>query len=82
MDAIVNFVKGISKGINGILNFFNSIIDFVISFIEDIVYIIKLTGEFVLNIPSYFSWLPSSVVAMLVAIFAVVVIYKVLGREG
>lgn len=62
--------------------FFGSIFDFVIDFFEDIAYVIKLTGEFVLKIPDYFSWLPVEVVALIVTIFSVVVIYKVLGREG
>lgn len=55
---------------------------FVLDFFADIVYVIQLTGKFVLQIPSYFSWLPAPVLTLVVAIFSVVVIYKVLGREG
>lgn len=82
MKAVTNFVKGISKAINSIVDFFENIIDFVISFIEDTVYVIKLTAEFVAEIPNYFSWLPAEALVLVVSIFAVVVIYKVLGREG
>lgn len=57
-------------------------IDFLISFIEDIVYIVKITGEFVLEIPTYLAWLPGPVLAIVVTVFGVVVIYKVMGREG
>lgn len=62
--------------------FFSSIFDFVVGFFEDVAYIIKLTAEFVAKIPSYFDWLPEPVLALIISIFAVVVIYKVLGREG
>lgn len=63
---------------NGII----MLVDFVISFISDIIYIIQLTAQFVLDIPSYFAWLPDPVFAMIATIFAIVVVYKVLGREG
>lgn len=75
MKDIIEFLKGIGNAIS-------SLIDFLISFVQDIVYIIQLTGKFVVNIPSYFSWLPSAAVALIVSIFGIVVIYKIMGREG
>ncbi len=66
----------------GIGELFVSIYEFVLDFFSDVVYVIKLTANFVASIPSYFSWLPAPVLALVVSIFAVVVIYKVLGREG
>lgn len=75
MDAIIKFINGIVSGVTAAL-------DFLIGFIEDIVYVVKLTGQFVLNIPDYFAWMPAPVLATVVTIFGVVVIYKVLGREG
>lgn len=74
MTAVINFVKGIGDGLM-------AIVDFVSGLIEDILYMVKLTAEFVANIPEYLSFLPPSVIAMIVSIFAVVVIYKILGRE-
>jgi hypothetical protein len=82
MEAIQNFLNGISRGIQTLTRFIVAVYDFLIGFIEDLVYVVKLTAEFVINIPSYFSWLPGTVVSLIVSIFAVVVIYKVLGREG
>lgn len=75
MNAIITFFEGIVDAIVGA-------IDFLIGFIEDIVYIVKITGEFVLEIPSYLGWLPAPVLAIVVVVFGVVVIYKVMGREG
>lgn len=75
MDAIVSFFTGIG---NAIISAF----DFVISFFGDLIYIIQLLGKIVLSLPSYFSWLPSNVRTLLLTLFAFVVIYKILGREG
>lgn len=54
----------------------------VLTFIEDIVYIVKLTGAILLRVPMYFSWMPSEAVILIGILFSIVVIYKVLGREG
>lgn len=59
-----------------------SLVDFFIGMITDLVYVVKLCGSFVLKIPTLFSWLPAPAVAIILSIFAVVVIYKILGREG
>lgn len=75
MQVIIDFFKGIGDVIS-------SCIDFLIGFISDIVYMIDLTAKFVAEIPNYLSWLPSGVLAVVISIFAIVVIYKVLGREG
>lgn len=75
MQAIVDFFTGL-------FDIVVSLVEFVISFIGDIVYVIELTGVFVSNIPSYFAWMPSVYVTIIVSIFSVVVIYKILGREG
>lgn len=75
MQALIDFFSGIGEMISGA-------IDFVIGFFSDIVYMIQLTGKFLLQIPSYFSWLPAEVLAVIILTFTIVVIYKVLGREG
>lgn len=54
---------------------------FVIGIFEDIAYLIKLLHEFVTDIPSYFSWLPAEVVALIVIIFGVVIVLRVIGRD-
>lgn len=75
MDAILDFFAAIGDIIG-------AIIDFVISLFQDLIYMIQLLGQIVVNIPVYFSWLPSTLVTMVVVIFGIVVIYKILGREG
>lgn len=75
MNAIITFFEGIVGAITGA-------IDFLIGFFEDIVYIVKITGKFVLEIPNYLAWLPAPVLVIVVVVFGVAVIYKVMGREG
>lgn len=75
MDALLSFFKSIGDTIV-------AVIDFVIGLFQDLIYMISLLGKVVLNIPSYFSWLPAEVIALIVTLIAIVVIYKVLGREG
>lgn len=74
MGEIIDFFRSIGE-------FFSSVVDFIVSFFSDLAYVVQLLGEFVVKIPSFFSWLPSSLVAVIVTIFGVVVIYKVLGRD-
>lgn len=75
MDGLIAFFEGIG---NAIVSAFQ----FLISLVADIVYMIQLTGKFLAQIPSYFSWIPAEITALLVVLFSVVVIYKILGREG
>lgn len=74
MQAIIDFISGIG-------DFFLSIGEFVISFVEDIVFLVQLTAKFVTSIPSYFFWLPREALSIIISLFAVVVVYKVLGRD-
>lgn len=75
MTAIINFLKVIAEGVKGAM-------DFLFSMIADISYVVQLTAKFVAEVPQYLSFIPSPIVAMIVSMFAVVVIYKILGREG
>lgn len=75
LETIKNFFLSFS-------NIVSSLVDFVVGFIEDIVYVVKLCASFVAKIPLLFSWLPAPALAIIIIIFSVVVIYKVMGREG
>lgn len=75
MDAIVDFFAGIASGVTAAIEFLSGLI-------EDLVYMVGLLGQFIVQIPDYLSWLPSGVAAIFITIFSIVVIYKILGREG
>ena len=74
MDAIIKFFESIMTAIT-------TLIDFVISTLADLVYVIGLLGQFVIEIPSYFSWLPSEALVIVVTTFSIVVIYMILNRK-
>lgn len=74
MTAIITFIQGIADAISAAL-------DFLLGLVEDVLFIAQTCAAFVVKIPEYLSFLPSSVLALIVSIFAVVVIYKILGRE-
>lgn len=75
LKALVEFIKGIAEAVT-------AAIDFLFGIIEDLVYMVKLLSEFILQIPVFLSWLPPAIVTIFVTIFSIVVIYKVIGREG
>lgn len=75
MDALISFFQGIGNAIT-------SAFDFLVSLISDIIYMIQLTGKFLVQLPRYFSWMPAEISASLLILFAIVVVYKILGREG
>ena len=74
MSAIIDFFESVIDAIT-------SVIEFIINFISDTIYMITLTGKFLLQIPTYFSFLPSVLLSMLVTLFGIVVVYKILGRD-
>ena len=75
MKAIINFIEAIASGVK-------AGVQFLLDFIKDVAYVVELTAKFVAKIPDFFSFLPAELLAIIVALFAVVVIYKILGREG
>ena len=57
-------------------------INFLMDFFEDLVYVNELCFKFMLRVPSYFVWLPGPIVMVLTVALAIVVTYKIVGREG
>lgn len=68
--------------IEGFFDMVGSVVEFVIDWIQDILYIAELLGTLISNLPSIFGWMPVPVYSMIASIFGVIVIYKILGREG
>lgn len=75
MQAIIDFFATLGEIIT-------TVVDFVIQLFKDLLFMLQLLAKFVVSIPDYFAWLPAGVVAVIVVIFSIVVIYKILGREG
>lgn len=75
-------MKEIVSALENFFDVITNLVDFVFGIFEDLLFMIQLLGKFIVNIPSYFSWLPAPFVSVIVVIFSIVVIYKILGREG
>lgn len=75
MNAIVNFFEGIGDIIV-------SVVDFVISFFSDLGWIINTLLWAVDAIPGMLSWIPDEILVIIMITVSVVVIYKIMGREG
>lgn len=75
-------LSDIFEVVKSIGDFLASVVNFVIDFFADLGYMIDLLGETMEDLPQYLDFLPSTVIASVIAIFSIVVIYKILGREG
>lgn len=75
LESIYNVLKTIG-------DFFGTVGEWIVNLVKDIVKLVELTANAVGNIPKYLSWLPAPVLAIALVIFSIVVLYKVLGREG
>lgn len=75
LQSIFNVIKSIG-------DFFVTMFSWVSSGVKQLVGLVLLLGKAVLAIPSYISWIPFSVVAVITVMITVAVLYKVLGREG
>lgn len=75
-------MKALIDLVTGFIDLVVSLVEFVFQTISDIVYMIGLLGNMIVNLPAYFGWIPSAIVSSIVVIFSIVVVYKILGREG
>lgn len=74
MQAIFDVLKSIGE-------FFSNVIDFVVTLFQDIVYVVKIIGATIAKIPDYLSFLPPAVLAAFVGALAIIVVYKIAGRD-
>lgn len=71
----------IAETLTNIGNFFKTVWDFVINFFKEIVYVIQLLASVLDNMPSYLTWLPSTVTALIITGLTIIVVYKIVGRD-
>lgn len=75
-------LDAIKDAVNDIVDFISLIFDFIKGLIEDIVNLTTTVSDTVAKIPKFFEWMPDYLIVGVIALFSVVVIYKILGREG
>jgi len=76
---MIEFISNILQKIG---DFFTAIWEFIKMLVDDIVQLVTLLKDWLSQIPELFSWLPASLLALVVLGIGVVVLYKILGREG
>lgn len=74
MIGVINLIKGFFE-------FVVSIVNFVLKILQDLIYVVKILGQTVANLPTYLGFLPTTVLALFVGCLSIVVCYKVLGRS-
>lgn len=75
-------LDSIFKGIQTIVQFIEGLWTFVTQLFEDIVNLVTLLKDWLSALPDLLGFFPSSILALLLMGFGVVVLYKTLGREG
>lgn len=68
--------------LQSIADFFTAVWEFVKMLVEDIVQLVTLLKDWLAAVPDLFDFLPSQLVTLIVLGIGVVVLYKILGREG
>lgn len=74
MTAIIDFLGAIADGVVAAIEFLSGLI-------ADLLYVAETLAAIVVEMPTYLSFLPSEVLAAVMALIAIVVIYKILGRD-
>lgn len=57
-------------------------VQFLVKLIADLVMVAQLLTESIIRLPLVLGFLPSACVALVEAVFGIVIIYKITGREG
>ena len=68
--------------INGFFNILDSLVSLLLELLTNLVCMVTMLLRVSSSIPNYFTWLPENIVALISVGITVVVLYKVLGREG
>lgn len=74
-------LKKIWNVVKDIGSFLSKTVEFILDLFEDLVYIVKLLGEVVLDIPEYLGVFPTVIVSAVISLVGIAVIFRVLGRE-
>lgn len=75
MDALISFFTGIG---DVIVSGFN----FILSFVEDLVWIVQTLFWAIAQANLMLLWLPTKIMALVAVLLSVVMLYKIMGREG
>lgn len=64
-----------------IVQLISNLVSFIVKLVKDLVMVVQLLSRAVLNLPLILGFLPSVITPIILAIFSVVIIYKVTARD-
>lgn len=75
MNALIAFFEGIGTAIT-------NVIDFLVSLVMDLVWLVQTLAWAMAQVPLMIAWLPTKIHALILTLFGIVMLYKLIGREG
>lgn len=75
-------LKSLVGLVENVLSLFGGLFSVICKIFDFITFLFDLVIKFAVSIPDFFFWLPAEITVLLVSIFSVVIVYKILGREG
>lgn len=64
-----------------IVQLISNLVSFIVKLVKDLVMVVQLLSRAILNLPLVLGFLPSVITPIILAIFSVVIIYKVTARD-
>lgn len=74
-------MQAIFDAIKNFITFISNIFTFVLELMKDLVYYVGTILKITRDVPRWLTFLPSVMLAPLVACLALVVVYKIIGRD-
>lgn len=74
-------MAGIIQAFQDFFSFIGQVFSFVGQMLVDLVYTVRMLGAIAPNVPSYLRFLPPAVGVTFTSAMAIIVIYKILGRD-
>lgn len=82
MQYSVLFLEAASASDGGVLEKLTEIFNLLKDFFDDIASLGIMLGKFIVNLPSYFSWLPPEAVTILIFGFSILIALRLAGRSS
>ena len=82
MQYSVLFLEASAASDGGVLEKLSEIFNLLKGFFDDIASLGIMLGKFIVNLPSYFAWLPTEAVTILIFGFTVVIALRLAGRSS
>ena len=71
----------IASFFEGVIYAFTTIFDFIGDLLNDVLFVVENVGNAIHNLPTYLAFLPASVVSLFMSGAAIIIVYKILGRD-